>query len=281
MCRVLFTLFLALLMPLPAAWPAGAFARADSGRAADSLRTTIVAHHIRLTLTLPGRTFPADALVRVTVTARTTSRHRIWLLGSGPMTPGKSVPQVEVVRDGAVVYPPALSRWIPQPGPPPTGLPVDPGKTIRTTTYIILRGPLVRAAVDIVKGQFDLGRSVKVTTPPLSVTLTAPDPPTVMVTATPGGPQAEIAPPAGTVRKPLYEAATMCSGTIGGAQTLDWTRADSDIFTPACAPMEQWHLVAGWPGHTVITVDLPLSESRRPARGRAQQHYNKSPPALG
>lgn len=249
MRRVLVVLVLCTLLSAPAAQPTHA-------APVLSATTTITAHGVRLTVTLPGRTFPSDALVHVTAIARNISHHRLWVLGGGPPSSGKSLPQIQVLSGTEVVYPPALPWYFPYPGPGPSAIPLAPGKTLRSSTYVVLRAPSVIATLTLMRTRTSFGETTDITTRPLAMMLTAPTPPKVTEVTTPGGPQVEIAPPPGATGKLVYQTAAECAGETGAAQTVVWTRSEGTTFTPGCVPMQQWHLIAGWPGYTAATVDL-------------------------
>jgi hypothetical protein len=207
---------------------------------------------------LPGRVFPDNALIHATAIAQNVSHHPVWVLAGGAPSSGKSLPQIEVLSGQHIVYPPALSWSWAVPGPPPISLQLKPGKMLRARIYIILRGPRVRATVTLMRTQISFNDTIDLTTSALTMTLTAPRPLALSQATTPGGPQVEIERPPGSIGRLLYQSSTECTGQTVGEQTIFWTRTSSLTFTPGCGPIQQWHLVAGWPGYSVAEVDRPL-----------------------
>jgi hypothetical protein len=134
MVRSLAVLLCALAIAIPTR-------RAALATSTPLLHRESTAHGIRLTVQVLGTSFPLNALVPVTTTVRNISHRTVWIVDPGPAFPGKSVPQVEVLDHGTVVYPPALGWYLPLPGPPPTVVPLRSGQHMHVSAYVILRAP--------------------------------------------------------------------------------------------------------------------------------------------
>jgi len=219
-----------------------------------SVTTAITSHGVRLTLTLHRNTYPQDALVRALVSMRNISHHSVWLDGGGPMYSGKSFPQVEVLNAGTSVFPPAVTGYLPHQGPGPSFIQLAAGKTITDRPFIILRGPMIRATVPVLKGGRSLTTAGNVTTRALTIHLTASDAPQVQLhVSAKGHASATFVSPPPFKGELLYQDATWCSGTTYD-QDIEWVTSYV-LPRSGCIPTLSWHLVAGWPNHSVVTVN--------------------------
>ncbi|MDQ2741306.1 MAG: hypothetical protein M3Z66_03275 [Chloroflexota bacterium] len=219
-------------------------------------QVSMVSHGIELKLSLPQASYPQNALVQASVSMRNVSRHTVWLWTNGPMIPGGSWPEVDVLdSSGTVVYPPALPTYFPLPGPPPTLVAAKRGFYLHSLVYVVLRGSHLQLTLDISPGGSTTDRStaVHLATPPLAVTLTAPDTPRITLHT----PPAQISvtfQPVDAVQDPLrFVGYADCGGT-NFQQDIDWSPGGRGLV-PGCQPLRHWYLVAGWPGHSVATVD--------------------------
>jgi hypothetical protein len=267
---------------------------AHAGSSALASRTvTATAHGVTLSLTVPARVYPRNALVRVTATARNVSNHPLGISTLDAQHPinGTTVPQVQVLDfHGHPVYPPALQYCCAIPGSPFFPIPLQPGQTRRLHAYVVLRAGRLRAAVDSTSTPQDPVARYRLTTPSLTVSLRKPDPPRVTLQEYRENPPRPLAATFTPRRSPhgslLYMEWMDCLYFSGSAQlqrtgVVLWTRTSNDWATvrpdgagiqiaPHCPPEQQasphaelagslvqWHVIAGWPNHSARVFDYP------------------------
>lgn len=219
-----------------------------------STTSTITSHAVRLTLALARDVYPQDALVKVLVTLKNVSSHTVCLEGGGPLLPGSSFPQVEVLSTaGKILFPPALPGWFSLAGPIPSYVPIAPGKGIKEKPYVLLRGPSLRVTVPILKNNRSLVPVSTVTAPPVHIDLTTSDAPQVHILGSSEKVSARIKQMESVTAKLLYEDAALCGGSKY-EQHIGWTRMYSEL-TAGCSPLQIWHLVVGRLDHSVATVN--------------------------
>jgi hypothetical protein len=234
---------------------------------ASQLEVSAASHGIRLTLRLSNRIYPRNALVRATVVVQNVSRKRAWVPYSAECltwNPGL------VVMDGTgkELYPPGLKSFLPPPCPPPVpnGRPLDPGKSLTAHLYAVLRARYLHARLDYYRTlNRRPGSVLSVQTPSIRVPpLAAADPPPASLTGAPGSAVLQVSPPPGVHGPPLYEDSAACPYTSDTGmqgtqyqQTLFWLRSADATITPDCSPIIEWHVVAGWLNHSVVSVDWP------------------------
>lgn len=208
---------------------------------------------VRLTLTLPARTYPQNALVLATVRLENISGHPVWYTDACP----GGVLSIQVTdAQGGLYYPPA------QPGGPQPkckraqSVPLAPGDVIQRGIFAVLRAPNIRALAEIGKTPGSYFE-----TAPVTLQLTAGTPPAVQVHASPAV-SATITPPAGS-QGPLYVnawarcgtgagSAASTSGPVSFTPVYGSTTITPDVQGP-CQALE-WHALAGWVGQPVATV---------------------------
>lgn len=208
---------------------------------------------IRLSLVLPRSTYPANALVRVSVEARNVSSRPRLIYGTcaGPLS--ASV----VDGRGNVVY---SSAGDGQPRCGPTNLvTLAPRGKIREHVYVVLRGDRVRATVNLA------GHTVH--GPATFVRLTRSRGPRIVIRSRPYL-HAEVRGPVRQRPTPLlYVESSACpsgsgQGMLTGGGTSGWTkiapyRAGVFWFSPGCDHPVRWRLIAGRVGESVVTVNRP------------------------
>lgn len=173
-----------LLAALPRSSTGLPVVQASRRQAGSAHQVQRLAHGLRLRFTVTRLSYPADALIPVTLTVENVSRRRISLVAGGPQQPGKTFPQVEVLRPTGIVLPPTpLQGYLPPPGPPPSVENVAPGRSIASIADVILSGPRVRATVDLVPRGRDWGAAMQIVTPALTIHLLPADPPHMMLDA--------------------------------------------------------------------------------------------------
>jgi hypothetical protein len=219
---------------------------------------------LELGLRLPAHSYPRDALVRVWVTITNVTGHsQVLARGCSPRI------DAQVIDDrGSVVYPPPFPGGLIRGclSAPPVRL--GPGRSVTRARYVILRARHVRPVVVVNPHKMLAGGQ-------RTVTLTRGTPPHARWTY---GPTLSVAvyPATSADRgRPLFMQAVRCGSPSGAPQsasgTLHWTRASApthggyEFDAPCSAPLA-WHLVVGWTGQPVASVNYP-SRSHRIGRG--------------
>jgi hypothetical protein len=87
------------------------------------------------------------------------------------------------------------------------------------------------------------------------------DAPAVQVSVTNGEGSATITRPPGVHGFPWSVYYADCGGTSFD-QRIDWSRA-SLHFRSGCSPLVFWHVLVGWWGHSVATIDVPGGQDAR------------------
>lgn len=262
MLNVAFLLFAAVTLPRSAS-----LARAVPGNGATGESVHVVGHGVRLSLTVPRRKYPRDALVRVTVQVRNISRHTVAI---APTICGPGYTSVAVTSPhGQVVYPPAVPSALPSCGSA-DGLPLrlNPGQGLREKVFAILRGDRVSAVAHVRVNR--RSATVKsITAGPITLTLTHGRPPHVRVRITPRwGMEADVKPvDSSQSGSPYYIESSLCpsgngrTGPLGmGGGMVNWTRAPRPEqgefrFLAGCTDPMAWSLVVGWLDQPVVQVD--------------------------
>jgi len=248
--------------------------------APSAIRVQVTTRGVTLALTLPQRSYPRNALVRVRVTVHNGSE-RSLVVESGQCQPGARSSSVLVVGAGSTaLFPPTLGGPFVNgltcaAGPPPL---LKPAEDLAQTYYAVLRGPQVRARTVI-----DFATSDRASVPEPSVVLTTPAA-TVRLLARPS-PQlvlrrassvyADVHLPIGAANKPiLYSDWYRCQSggktTIGGqgfevtppsdpilpatflSHAVDWSALRGMRIRPGCSHPLEWHVIAA-------QLDQPVS----------------------
>jgi len=213
------------------------------------------AHGITLTLVVPIRVFPRNALVRFTVRVRNVSHHTV-LTRLGPECIENS-PYIEVLDDSGN----ATSQFPPNAEAPPCpiffGQPLLSGHSVTQHVLAIVNGTSVRAVLPV-------GRKLEqqVVTPDVTVGLTENATQAVIIHRSIGAPFAVVARPA-TAHGPLYvEDSTYCGTATAGASlsaNLIWHHVKGDHVYSGCAGPQQWHGFAGYLNFPVVSIDYTAS----------------------
>jgi len=233
-----------------------------------SVSTSATSGGLRLTITVPRRSYPRDALAPMKVSMRNVSSHAIGYLRLGVAAPGYAVPQAEVLdASGRVVFPPAMPYFPPLPGPAPFVQRLDPGQTVAQTQYVVMRGARIRASQAFTL-QAQPNPSVRrplsvLRTRPITVALTSEPAPRISLYASGSDLRADIMPPPGVTGRPLRLSYTDC-----GFPTYDYTEtwtASGTHITPGCGPVQEWHLRVAWVNHPVAALDyMPNTPTTAP-----------------
>ncbi|MDQ2744174.1 MAG: hypothetical protein M3Z66_18035 [Chloroflexota bacterium] len=230
-----------------------------------------ISHGIRLVVSLPRASYPWNALASVTVRATNVSNHAIGIEPTEvPDSCWIYAPVIVVQRkDGSTAFPPAI------PGEPgPTCAPfigplsshsqeLPPGQSIAMRQHVILRAAHVRAYLNLAVG----GRSVKLTTPLLSLHLFSSPPAQatlhlgLLVFATaqppPGAHGAVLIAEWWDCRGRALEGApgyVVMEGAQGPFRPVNPGRIRPQIVA-GCNRLLRWHAAVGWLNHPVASID--------------------------
>jgi hypothetical protein len=246
-----------------------------------AVQASALAHGIRVTMSVPGRTFPLNALIRVGVRVKNLTHRAIVVdrLTRSCRADGPS-PSVQVLdAHGQVLFPPAL------PDPPPDDLPcaptgpsppeLAPGDSFVSHFFVILRGDRIRALTSsdefgavitrtplvrlhLVAGQVPRVR-LDTQSPFLHATVRPPGPPpagTLYYTdwytcPEPDGTEVAGQVFKGVVQPPVQNGTPVPTGYWGLA--MDWTGVRGTRLSPGDCPLPtEWHLAAAWLNHPVV-----------------------------
>lgn len=227
----------------------------------DAVSTWVVASGLKLTLVVPRRSYPRNALAQVQVSMQNVSHHDIGYWNPGQSPPGVTAPQPEVLdSSGQIVYPPDMPYWPPLPGPAPALAPLHPGQTLGWAEDIVVRGAHIRVSQPFIPRYIPnvLWPLDTLYTRPITVRLTVESAPHVAVRETPNGPVADVTRPAGmTGRMQLLNYTDCGFGASGGPNfqySFGWF--DSGLhLTPGCLPVVAWHFRVAWLNHPVTAID--------------------------
>ncbi len=216
-----------------------------------------VSRGVKLTLMVPRRVYPQNALVRVVVTLRNLSQQDVQILGQGmnccfPYTLGA------VVRDSSdqIVYP--GDRREHALGPPLSPLTVAPRHSVRQRVFLVLRAGRVQGIVQVQKGS----DYFTVQTPIVTVRLVTERAPQVILHA-PVADQltATIRPPT-HMKGYLYSLGSfLCGKTYlpaGLPFAGQFQLSLHSKLTADCSymgtPVTSWYALAGWLNHPVVAI---------------------------
>jgi len=232
------------------------YGTALSGRTG-AITTWAIAGGLKLTLTIPRRSYPRDALARVRVSIRNVAKHDVGYWTTGVNLPGVASPQAEVLdRSGRIVFPPAMPYMPPLPGPPPTLVPLKAGQTIGMNEYIVVRGAGVRASQRFVPhlSRTAMREANILTTHLVSIRLTAEAPPKLILRQSPEGPAVDVVRPPNVSGSPLLLTYTDCGVPVNLNYSYSWIPSGLHL-TPGCSPVQAWHLRVAWLDHPVAAFD--------------------------
>jgi hypothetical protein len=207
----------------------------------------VISHSIELSLTVPRRIYPANALIRVTAQLRNVSGESVGLLGTaGPVCP-RYGPGIQVINQaGNVVYP-GVSSTFTTCGGLLLPRPLQPGQMISRKLLIILRAAAIQAVVSLGTPQ----SPITIVTPAIRLRLGRERAPFLRAHLTPPF-EATIRPSTAQQKGSLYLIQS-CSDDFGSRVTFRWTAAPAYlrlsnggyILRPACSNPEEWYATAG------------------------------------
>jgi len=232
---------------------------------ATHLTVSTVSHGVKLTLTVPRRNYPRNALIRVSVRLENVSQHWKTISGGGPMC-GSNHPGAAVTTDaGLAVYPPAIPSVFASCGRFLRGTRLPPGGVLHAHPLIILRGNHVMAYARIDN------QGTELVTRQLVLHLVPGVAPQVTFTKT-FFLQAAVRPANAGMKKRLYFLyGYRCPGggdpadhgiisTSSGVVTWQSTTLSHHgayLFQVGCRDPIEWHVVAGYLNQPVAMIDYP------------------------
>jgi hypothetical protein len=216
---------------------------------------------MRLSLTVPRRIYPRNALARVTIRVQNVSTHVVTYLSPGDGLPGVSAPQVQALdRLGRVVFPPVQNEAPAIPGPASFWVLLHPGGSRTFYDLVIVRGARLRATLQFTpRAQpFDGVQYPQnlLATRAVTVGLTRADPPAITVRSTPSGPVADVGLPRGASRSLWWVSYADCTTEVTSPKseyTFGWQPTGPHL-APDCFPLQTWYATVGRLNHTVAVL---------------------------
>jgi len=217
-----------------------------------------VSHGVKLTLMVPRRVYPQNALVRVVVTLRNLSQQDVQILGQGmnccfPYTLGA------VVRNMSdqIVYP--GDRTEQTLGPPLSPLTVAPRHSMSQRVFLVLRAGRVQGVGQVQEGS----ELFTVQTPVVTVRLVTERAPRVILHAAVADQvTATIRPPTQMKGYLYYLGSFLCGKSYlpaGLPYAGEFQLSLHSKLTADCSytgtPVSSWYALAGWLNHPVVTID--------------------------
>jgi len=246
--KALTSLFFLLLFSLPS------FTHRVHARGVFAVYTQIVTHGVKLSVSVPRRTYPENALVNVTVRLQNLTPHNVFMSGNNGFS-------VAVLDSGHhLVYsadsPFMDASFFAQMGmrrPPVT---LRPHRTTARSIFVIMRGPFLQAQVILVaRGK---SKHQVMGTDLLPLTLTHEPAPTVVVSGSPLI-HAAITPPPGVFTLPYVVEQTQCISNGISSTRRGWDAAPGNDLVPVfpldCISGRKWMAYAGWVNHPIAEVD--------------------------
>jgi hypothetical protein len=257
----------ALLLVTALSAPIGRAQAHDLSRAV--ARTT--SHGLRLTLTVPRRRYPRNALIRVTLKVTNVSRHPISIES------GQNFPRSYVLdSSGNDSYDPVTplgdESLLDVTGPGPRYEVINRGKTITIPDYLVLRGSEISARVFL--GKLGAPAGPMITMPPVVITLRDEPAPVVHVSTSPSL-QAVVTPPHPMSGSMYYLDQTACAtATETSSEGEGWVSQPTSVVTPvfsdgssdlsSCTGRRIWHALVGWLNHPVAYLSYQDPPSTAP-----------------
>jgi hypothetical protein len=224
-----------------------AYARISSG-----ITVSSTAHGIRLSLVVPQRSYPRNALVRLAVRIQNVSHDSVLTyIGAQCISTN---PFVEVLDSGGSVTPQTPPHMMLPPCPVPSGQPLAAGKSVTQHVIFILNGVAIR-------GVLNVGRylATRIVTPKVAVRVSGAVPASLVVHRSQGGRVLVIQRPPGAPG-PLYVFETTYCGAADGIASLlgepHWLPVQGNRISSGCTGPQQWHGYAGYLNYSVETIDF-------------------------
>lgn len=209
-----------------------------------------------LSLIVPRRTYPRNALVPVTEQiVNRLGQRRFLLPGTSFGQRGVEITGIQVVDShGRVLYPPQLL-----PGPYPIasgGGPLPPGKVQTKRVYVVLWSPYVRA-VEEVQGPGRCCPMVVLRTPVTRLRLVPAQAPRITLHRRPPV-YVDIHPPPHARGPLLWFNQALCPvDSLGDTRQVNyvWVVARSLRLRPGCPNPTIWRAMFGWVGRPVARIN--------------------------
>lgn len=218
-----------------------------------------VSRGVKLTLMVPRRVYPENALVRVVVTLRNLSQQDVQISGQGMFCCGQ-YSLGAVVRDtsGQILY--ASDRRETPLGPGLSPLTVAPRHSMSQRVFLVLRADRVQGVVQVQKGS----DYFTVQTPVVTVRLVTERAPRVILRAAVADQvTATIRPPTHMKGYLYYLGSYLCgksdlpAGLPSSAEPFQLSLHSK--LTADCSystmPVTSWYVLAGWLNHPVVAID--------------------------
>jgi hypothetical protein len=226
-------------------------------------RTQTRAHGVVLSVSMARRTYPQDALVRITVRLVNVSKRAVRVDGTEAAVCDQQGPGIRVTDStDQTLYPPAIAWLFASCGPPIIPHPLLPGHAVQRRFLAVLRGNRIQAVASIGAS------SLEIATPLLSVVL-VPEPAPQAVVHSEFLSHIDVTPSASGQRGRFYYMESEgCLGTTPGAggsvgsaagtTRFQFTLPDQDgvyRFSTMCGSPARWSFTGGWLNHPAVTVD--------------------------
>ncbi len=218
-----------------------------------------VSHGVKLTLVVPRRVYPQNALVRVLVTMRNLSRQDVQILGQGMFCCGQ-YSLGAVVRDtsGQILH--ATDRIGTPLGPGLSPLTVAPRHSMSERVFLVLRADRVQGVVQVQKGS----DYFTVQTPVVTVRLVTERAPQAILHAPVADQLAATIRPPTHMKGYLYSLGSYRCGKSDLPAGLPSSAEPFQLslhsrLTADCSytgmPVTSWYVLAGWLNHPVVAID--------------------------
>jgi hypothetical protein len=236
---------------------------------------------LRLTLSIPERVYPLDALASVLIEVTNVTASPISLLSQ----PYNDASLAEAIRinelddAGKFVPPPQAFQdyKLPPPPSPPIPVAIRPHQTVSMRTAIILWADHVQIAASMLCAQGMATPCGDVKSAPVAVQLTNPDPPRIDLIDSGGQPMALVRGAAVYPGALLYRSSVQCTFANGQTENYElpggaefgnlWAQTNGILFSPPSCPyygpdttpgpqtLTSWRLIVGWLNHSVGVLD--------------------------
>lgn len=227
-------------------------------------RVVVVTQGVRITVSVPQRVYPRDALVTVWIGVRNIARHVVYVPGAcaGPANPNVSVWS----ESGRLVYPPLVPVDEPR-GPVVMACmgalprPLKPGRALHWRRDAVLRGSRIDARFGL-GGPTDMLVGSHWIHARLRVRLTTSDAPTLSVITSPVVTvDASALPGVGPL---IVSDWWFCPGDIraNGAHDRTFQAQAGTHLTLPCARPTEWHGIVGRMGHSVARFNYPAAANK-------------------
>lgn len=225
-----------------------------------AVTTWTMSGELKLTLAVPRRSYPRNALARVQVTLRNVTDHDVGYLRPGVGPIGYAAPQAEVLNAaGKIVFPPAMPYMPALPGPAPFLESLHPGGTLSESEFIVVRGARIRATQRFApRMTSNVNRPLNtLSTRPILIRLTSEPAPKLSLHGDPTDPVLDVTRPPNVAGPMLRLSYAGCGEEPSGpvySYTDIWITSKLRL-TPGCSPLLGWYVRVAWLNHPVAALD--------------------------